>query len=184
MSIAATECALYQDVWAHPDYHKLSPGAEAVPRFLRLTAARPLETVIDFGCGTGRGGAALVAEGFLVTLCDQTDAGLEVRDLRFEPHCLWKRWRGGDHYYGFCVDVLEHVPTELTSLTIARMLEACRVLYLEVSTVPDQFGILVGQPLHKTVKPFVWWRDLCAEIGTVTHGVDMLTRAAFVLEAH
>jgi hypothetical protein len=39
----------------------------------------------------------------------------------------------------------------------------------------------VGQPLHKTVKPFVWWRDLCREIGTVVEAVDMLTRAVFVI---
>jgi hypothetical protein len=184
MRIAETERALYDDVWKHADYHKLSPGEEAVPRFLRLTQARPLETVVDFGCGTGRAGVALAAEGFLVTLADQTDAGLEVRDLRFERHCLWQPWRGGDHYYGFCVDVLEHVPTELTGITIARMLDACRVLYLEVSTVPDSFGLLVGQPLHKTVRPFVWWRDLCAEIGLVREGVDLLTRAAFVVGKH
>jgi hypothetical protein len=184
MSIAEAECALYQDVWAHPDYHKLSPGAEAASRFFRLTGAVAGECAIDFGCGTGKGAAALQALGLDVVLTDQTDAGLEFKDdprFPFVRHCLWQPWTHGRADYGFCCDVLEHVPTELTALTIARMVDACDVLYLEVSTVPDQFGMLVGQPLHKTVKPFVWWRDLCREIGTVTQGVDMLTRAAFVI---
>jgi hypothetical protein len=184
MRIADTECALYDAVWAHADYHTLSPGSEAVPRFLRLVDAVPGESLIDFGCGTGRAGAALSARGLDVVLTDQTNAGLEVNGdpkLPFRQHCLWRKWPYGSADFGFCCDVLEHVPTELTALTIARMLEACDWLYLEVSTVPDQFGMLVGQPLHKTVKPFVWWLDLCAEIGTIRYGVDMLTRAAFVV---
>lgn len=182
MSIATTERAIYEEAWTLPAYREWSPGADAVTRFLRLTHASPLNTVIDFGCGTGRGAAALREEGFLVTLTDQTDAGLEVRDLPFVAHCLWAKWPAERAYYGYCCDVLEHIPTELTALTIARMLEACRLLYLEVATVPDRCGLLIGQPLHKTVKPFVWWRDLCAEIGDVKEGVDLLHRAVFVLE--
>lgn len=179
--IADTERALYEDAWSLPQYRKWSPGLDAVPRFLRLTGAAPPATVLDFGCGAGVAGADLLHRGFRATLVDQTDAGIADPTLPFLPHCLWRPWTGPHADYGFCVDVLEHIPTELTALTIARMVAAVDVLYLELATVPDGCGVLVGQTLHKTVQPFTWWLALCRELATVSSGLDLLDRAVFIL---
>ena len=183
MSRAAAERTLYEDVWTPPEYRRWSPGGEAIPRFLRLAEAIPPAHIIDWGCGTGRAGRVLADQGFRVTLVDQTWAAVEVEGLPFVPHCLWQPWPNVRGDVGFCCDVLEHIPTELTALTCARLLQGARVLYLEVATEPDSMGALVGQTLHKTVRPFVWWRDLLREVGTLRHGVDLMTRAAFVVEA-
>jgi hypothetical protein len=192
VSIAGQELALYEDIWQQPAYHKHSPGQQAIPRFLRLLGMvqpRLPGSLIDFGCGTGRASLVLARHGFSVVATDQTDAGLEIMpvcepgvELRFVRHCLWMPWREPRADFGYCCDVMEHVPTELTGLSLARMRQACTVaLYVEVSTEPDQMGVLAGQPLHKTVKPFTWWRDLCAEVGKVEYGIDLSGRAAFVV---
>ena len=187
--IAATEAALYDDVWSVPAYRKWSPGLAAVPRFVRLVQPSASDTVFDFGCGAGKAGEALTQHVMGVALVDHTRAGLEVVErvgLKFYQHTLWREWHQPGMVsatHGFCCDVLEHIPTELTGLTIARMLALVRGrLYLEVSTVPDGMGVFVGQALHKTVQPFTWWLHLCREIGTVVHGIDLLDRAVFVLE--
>jgi hypothetical protein len=181
--IAATERALYEDVWSLPGYKLYSPGLNAIERFERMTGATAGRSVADFGCGAGVAGLALVERGYRVQLVDHTDAGLspEARALPFHERSLWK-WPSCYVDYGFCVDVLEHIPTELTSLTIYHMTCATKVLYLEVSTVPDMGGLPLGQTLHKTVQPFGWWLALCREIGTVTQAVDLMERAAFVIE--
>jgi hypothetical protein len=197
VSIAADELALYEGIWQQPAYHRHSPGQQAIPRFIRLVgqdassldAAGQRASVADFGCGTGRASLVLARHGFRVVATDQTDAGLEIMpvcepgvNLRFVRHCLWQSWPERPVDFGFCCDVLEHVPTELTGLALTRMLEACVIaLYVEVSTEPDQMGVLAGQPLHKTVRPFTWWRDLCAEVGKVEYGIDLASRAAFVV---
>lgn len=190
--IAAAERSLYERAWALPEYAQWSPGLAALgvkqgrddpdhDRFTRLV--EPYGSVIDFGCGSGVAGVELARRGFTVRLVDQTDAGLvsDARTLPFHKQPIWKEPPAYVNH-GFCVDVLEHLPTEMISLSVYQMVRFTQSVYLEVSTEPDAFGTLVGEPLHKTVKPFVWWRDLCGEIGTVIHGIDMLTRACFVVE--
>jgi SAM-dependent methyltransferase len=182
-TIAQREAALYEDVWSLPKYHDYSPGLVAIPRFERLTGAKAPASVADFGCGAGVAGVALAERGYRVTLVDHTPAGLvpAAKALEFHERSLW-RFPSCYVDYGFCVDVLEHLPTEMTSLTIHQMTCATKTLYLEVSTVPDVLGVMVGQTLHKTVQPFGWWLALCREIGQVTQAVDLMERAAYVIE--
>jgi hypothetical protein len=183
--VADAERALYEDVWSLPEYRKWSPGVEAIPRFLRLTGAQPNGArVIDFGCGSGAASLALRDLGFDPCMIDQTDAGLlpEARTIPYRLQSLWQPVPEEiEAALGFSCDVLEHIPTEFTALTIATMADAVGTLYLEISTEPDGCGVLVGQTLHKTVQPFSWWLALCREIGTVTQAVDLLHRAAFVV---
>jgi SAM-dependent methyltransferase len=185
MIVTETEQAKYRDIWTFPKYREHSPGEHAVPRFVRLLQPDVDTEVCDFGCGEGRGAVALAKAGCRVDGVDMVDVRSEdaqtmMRD--FWCQSLWslrleRRWP-----LGFCVDVLEHLPTEFTMLAITRMLSHCERLYLEISTEPDNLGGLIGQPLHLTVQPFTWWRDRLSEIATVRDARDLMNKAAFLME--
>lgn len=196
MSILRIEQEKYRDVWTFPKYREHSPGEEAVPRFLRVLSDngehhRPGESVIDFGCGEGRGAVALSAAGFSVCGWDFVDVRSKesiaaMSNFVCEP--LWVPSRVGHvmvhgAWAGFCVDVLEHIPTEFTMLSIDNMLRHIGVLYLEISNNPDAMGGLIGQPLHLTVQPFAWWRDRIKEIATVLDARDLMGHSAFLVES-
>lgn len=186
-ALMTRERELYASVWgALPRYAQHNPGEHHVDLFCRLTGAKPGATVLDAGCGTGLGGVALQRAGFTVTLCDLTDAGLhaDAAQLPFQAACLWRsldRLYVADYVY--CCDVLEHIPEALTMLVVRRLLDvAQRGVFLTISTVPDHFGIWMGEPLHKTVQPFIWWRDMLSEVGTVTEAIDCVNYGAFLVE--
>ena len=187
--IANAERVKYDAIWQVPGYAENSPGDDLVAMFAELSGCKAGETLIDLGCGTGRAGARLARDhGLKVTLFDLTDAGLEgeARGLRFVEGCLW-----GSHLrltrptmgydYGYCCDVLEHVPPEFTMLAVANIMAACRVVFFSIATVPDQFGAEIGEPLHLTVRPFVWWRDHLAELGRLIECRDLLTSGVYYM---
>lgn len=190
------ERALYTDIWSIPSYGDHSPGASFVPLFLEMAqidrGATRMQTVLDAGCGSGKGALALAAEGFRVTLADLTADGLiaEARDLPFYQVCLWHDLgqQSGYHFGGkvdhvYCCDVLEHIPTEFTMLVIRRLLDvARRGVFLSISLVPDRFGVWVGQPLHHTVQSFVWWKDRLASLGVVREARDLIDTGLYYVE--
>ena len=197
MSIGQTERTLYEEMWAIGGYADHSPGEHLAPMFHDLVIREdPIwvrnRTVLDAGCGSGKGGVALKAMGFDVRLCDITDAGLidTARSLPFSEASLYgdlsRIARAVGHPgrtrfdYVYCCDVLEHLPPQFTMLAIAQMLRvATRGLFLSISLVPDQFGVWVGEALHKTVQPFTWWRDSLRELGEVLDARDLQTAAVF-----
>lgn len=184
MSVLASEREKYQSVWEFPAYAAHSPGVAAIDRFLSLTEAKAPASVLDLGCGAGAASVELSRRGFDVSLVDMVDVRSEdAKALRwFTEQPLWTEPRYHSADFGFCVDVLEHIPTEFVLLAIEHMRRSVGKLYLEVCMVPDQFGVLVGEPLHQTVKPFTWWRDRLLELDPrMRIGVDLLDRAAFVL---
>jgi SAM-dependent methyltransferase len=188
-SVLTAETDTYAEMWGHPAYSVTAPGESYAPVFRAMVAeqCQGFGSVLDAGCGTGRGALALKALGFDVALCDVTDAGLDdaARDLPFFRLPLWANLRGalGCYDWVYCTDVLEHLPTEYTMLAVARLLEVARDgLFLTVATQADSFGVWVNRPLHQTVQPYIWWRDRLAELGTVRDARDLLTNALFVVE--
>lgn len=206
MRLAAAERTVYADLWASVEaYGQHAPGemfapvfVDAVTRILNDAIGlhwKPREyTVLDAGCGSGKGGLALQALGFDVTLCDLTDEGLTeaARALPFHNACLWSdlypvaRAKGhpGRTTFDFvyCCDVLEHIPPQFTMLVVDQLLRvARRGVFLSISLVPDQFGAWVGRPLHQTVQSFVWWRDSLGELGTLADARDLLNSAIFLV---
>jgi hypothetical protein len=103
-------------------------------------------------------------------------------------HDLWPIARATGHPnrtrfdYVYCTDVLEHIPPQFTMLVIDQLLRvAHKGLFLNVSLVPDSFGMWVGEPLHQTVEGFVWWRDSLRELGTVVEARDLIQSAVFLV---
>src|SRR5882724_7593528 len=133
MNIIDTERAKYQEIWTDvPDYRKYSPGMENVQRFMDIIKPKPMSSLIDIGCGTGDAGLEFVNRGLMVVWLDITDAGLskKISPNHFIKSALWMDWdwrnRGLKFDYGFCCDVMEHIPTEYTMLVIDRIVSACR----------------------------------------------------------
>lgn len=190
-----TERQTYGEAWALDGYAVHAPGEHHATKFVEMAgldggvlrpSGRPM-TVLDAGAGSGKGALALEALGFGLTLLDITDAGLvpEARRFRYVEAPIWSNLRAGvgRFDYVYCCDVLEHVDEAMTMLAIARMLEAStRGVFLSIALVPDQFGILVGRPLHLTVKPFTWWRDRIRELGTVAECRDLIDAGLFLVK--
>jgi len=188
MNIIETERAKYSELWSDvPDYRKYSPGMENVSRFMDIIKPKHNSTLIDIGCGTGGAGLEFKNLGLDVRWIDITDAGLhpDILRWRFLERSLWSNWNNEFKYgfdYGFCCDVMEHIPTEYTMLVIDRIISSCRTSWFQIALVPDSFGVMIGQPLHLTVRPFSWWLEHLRGAGKVTDARDLCEQALFVVE--
>ena len=187
--ITQRERAVYQDIFQIPTYSDHSPGEVYAPLFASLAQAPA--TVLDAGCGSGKGMLALTALGFSVYGCDLTDAGLvpEARALgNMLQACLWRdvfpvayiaaSGKTGDcafqFDYAYCCDVLEHIPPTFTMLAVRNILAVTRyAAFFSIALTPDNFGVWVGKPLHQTVQSFTDWRDQLSEVGRVLEARDL-----------
>jgi SAM-dependent methyltransferase len=187
-AVTARERDLYEEMWQHDAYGESSPGVRAMPIFLDMVKEHldidvRMASVLDAGCGSGRGSIALADAGFYVTACDLVDARVpEARNFRFVRANIWDRLYGhvGFHDLVFCADVLEHIPTEFVGLVLEQLLGTARKgVFLQIAFGPDQFGALVGRPLHQSVFPFAWWRDRLRELGAVVDARDLVGCGVF-----
>lgn len=164
----------YTHIWQDlPDYRKDSPGEMYVDHFLRFfeNQIKEKDTLIDFGCGTGKVTKHFLDKGLFLTLVDLCDncldeeiallAQLCFEQIRFQQACLWElpsTLPPADWIY--CCDVLEHMPEERIDAVLAAM--AARTKkggYLSIHLSEDLFGTqLLGHPLHLTIKPKEWWQ--------------------------
>jgi SAM-dependent methyltransferase len=192
--LIAQERATYAEMWAVDEYAAFSPGETYVPMFLDMAGISEGQawpgSVLDAGCGAGKGALALAQRGFRVTLCDLTDAGLlpDVRGaltLPFHQAVLWHDLRpvvGQWFDYVYCCDVLEHVPPQFTMLVIHRLLQVARKgVFLSISLMPDGFGPWVGKSLHQSVQTFPQWKQQIEAIATVQEARDCLHTGVFYL---
>ncbi len=183
---AASERAKYEAVWQFPEYHEFSPGLQNVDRFMEVMKPQLASSVIDVGCGACVAGLELKKRGMDVWYLDLTDAAVpeEVDHRRFIKAPIWSRWGwnkslGWD--YGFCCDVMEHVPPEYTMLCLDRILGCCRTTWFQISFVQETFGSLIGDRLHLTVQPFSWWRDRIGDLGKLVEARDLCGMGMFVV---
>ena len=184
---AAQERAKYAEIWSIPEYKEFSPGLENVQRFMDVIEPKSAETLIDIGCGAGVAGLAFQERGLTVNWLDLTDAGLDpkIDRRRFIETPIWGPWNGyrSRHQwdYGFCCDVMEHIPTEYTMLCVNRILWHCRKVWFQIALVPDEFGKLIGEPLHLTVQPYKWWLVRLASVGKVIDARDLCGTGLYVV---
>lgn len=183
MNTAEVERQKYERMWADKDYHAYSPGETMVDAFLGIAQPKPGERVIELGCGTARAGIKLRESGLDVQLLDLVDCRDEkAKDLTLIREPLWGNWRGL-YDYGYCVDVMEHIPVEYVMLTISRIMLHCTKVFFHICLVPDSFGQKIGEPLHLTVMPYIWWRDRLKDFGTVSDARDLISNGLFYVEA-
>lgn len=174
LAIANPEQDRYRKAWSLPQYRTVAPGEKMVPYFLWQAKPQPGEEVIDFGCGTGRGALALARVAKLrVTMLDfaenclddEVDEAVKNGELDFELADLTQPVQK-IAAYGFCCDVLEHIPTEDVPKVLQNILGSARKVFLNIALFDDVHGKDVdGHPLHLTVKPAAWWLEQLEKLG-------------------
>lgn len=176
----------YQRMWGHAEYRKYSPGEHLV-----LTAISELrmgggDSVIDFGCGPGRAAQAFKNAGFRVLGVDIADNSLdEGVNVPFRRACLWDLPPDIEEAdYGFCCDVMEHIPPEQVDRVLANIKSKvrCGVLF-NIAFFHETYGRLINERLHLTVRSKGWWlaklREYWPDTEVVETVADNLPRAVF-----
>jgi len=155
MNLYETEKLKYQKMHAVPGY-SLGPGASHTRAFMAYL--EPGDTVIDFGCGTGDAGRILADHGFKVVLVDLVKDPVRHADLPFVQASLHELPEDLPRAsWGFCCDVMEHLPTAWIDQALAAMRSRVPNCFFSISGAPDGWGRHINDTLHLTVRPASWW---------------------------
>lgn len=155
-----TEAEKYQAMWDLPDYRQFSPGENFADEFAEVSGIDQRHTVIDFGCGSGRGGKRVQE----ITGCEviQVDFAANCRDQDNDlPFMLADLTQPmsvrGD--IGYCTDVMEHIPPEKVDDVIKNIMDCVERCFFKIALFPDSMGALIGHSLHLSVYPADWWAE-------------------------
>lgn len=173
------EAQKYGRMWEVPAYREVAPGEGLAQVFLSQARPKPSTEVIDFGCGTGRGALMLALLGKVkVVMVDFVRNGLDddVRAalttqadmLRFVKADLEQALPVAAQY-GFCTDVMEHIPPDKVDRVLDNILLAAQHVFFGISTVEDVCGAAIGETLHLSVHPFQWWMDKFTKRDCLVH---------------
>lgn len=173
------ERAKYEKMWAFEQYREVAPGESAATLFLSQARPKAGSEVIDFGAGTGRGALMLaLLGGCKVTMLDFAENCLDedVRNalttqshvLSFQLHDL-NRPAKVSAQYGYCTDVMEHIPPQDVDRVLRNILKAAQHVFFQISCTDDVCGALIGEPLHLSVHPYAWWLNKLQELDCTIH---------------
>jgi 2-polyprenyl-3-methyl-5-hydroxy-6-metoxy-1,4-benzoquinol methylase len=178
MTITDKERDKYERAWELDGYMDHSPGVFYADFFQNVVKPRDGASILDVGAGVGAGSRALKDRGFAVTAFDLVGNNWRHNDIRLIRGCIWHDLRGTyEHVY--CCDVMEHIPTQLTGLAVREILDVCKTAFIAISFMQDNHGDALRDRLHLTVQPFVWWRDLFMELGSIHSARDLLGMGVF-----
>lgn len=160
--MAREECAKYEAVWQHKEYRKVSPGMLECERAFNLCGMKAGDTLIDYGAGPCRASLWFQNRGLDVLAIDIADNARETHEVQFLKACLWdlpEQVPASD--FAFCTDVMEHIiPEKVDDVMVSMADRTKKAAYFRIATRPDKMGpLLLGKPLHLTVKGGEWWRE-------------------------
>lgn len=158
----------YQRMWAIDEYRMHSPEEHNLQNFVTYLGVAVNSKVNIYGCGPGRAGRTLARAGYEVHMLDIADNCLDeavaqsLHDLTMPLYFHLGRLAEATDLmpeadWGYCCDVLEHIPPVEVDFSLRAIAELTPRAYLTVSHVADGFGKRIGEPLHLTVQPLDWW---------------------------
>ena len=178
-----TERDKYRRMWAYDDYRAIAPGEYEVDNFINI--AKPDGMVLDFGCGTGRAALELNKRGLAVLLIDFADNCRDDEAFGL-PFLEWDLTRPNPARapYGFCCDVMEHIPPVDTETVLTNLFEAAERIYFRIDTQADLCGELIGMPLHLSVRPHAEWRTVMETHGRILFELECPGHSLFYVERY
>jgi SAM-dependent methyltransferase len=161
-------------MWAYPSFGQFSPGEQTVDAFIEQVKPSKDDVIIDFGCGTGRASLKLHNYGYNVFLLDFTDNSRDSSCFTL-PFIEWDISKPipSKARYGFCSDVMEHMPPSLVDDVITNIMNSAEEVFFRISTEPDAYGALISSELHLSIHPSAWWRATISKLATVVWQQDV-----------
>jgi len=172
VAVTNIEKAKYEKLWKKfPQYRKVSPGERIVEYFFERVNPPKGSSIIDFGCGTGRGGLELYESGMNVVMTDfvagcldkkvkkaiqKSKKGNGENTIKFVEADLNSRSKELS-IYGYCCDVMEHIPEEQVNVVICNITEASQNCFFMIHTKEDSCGAMIGETLHVNQQPYKYW---------------------------
>lgn len=174
--IALKERDKYETIWKSvPEYRLYSPSDRWVPVFLSFfyDQIRRGDTVLDFGCGTGRSALPLLRADLKVHLVDITKEALDpttfflwmASSIRFTENCLWDLSADLEPApWILCLDVLEHIPQEKLESVLSEISSRMQKGgFFSICLMEDKLGQAIDDKLHLTVQSADWWKGKISE---------------------
>ena len=192
MHIASQERLKYEEMWQFPEYRNGPQGPKYLDLFLDEFKPGPYASFVELGCGSGITSILLHEKhpDMPISLVDITDVGLDqgAKAFPFFRGSLWNNLsqltgRYEKFNYGYCCDVMEHIPPEFSMLVLSRILDVCHKAFFSVSFTPDTCGQLIGKTLHVNVQDFVWWRTRFHELARIHDARDLMGVGLFFVES-
>lgn len=168
------EVEKYRMMWSIDGYRNLSPGENSAGDFLQhIDTDLP---IVDFGCGTGRGGATInKLHGNKIILVDFAENCLDdqVREglgpeMTFIKADLTQPMTFLGNFgrcTGYCADVMEHIPPADVDTVLTNIMGAVEECFFRIDFNDDLCGIMIGESLHLSIHEHQWWLDTFMRLG-------------------
>ncbi|MDM0041874.1 class I SAM-dependent methyltransferase [Variovorax sp. J22R193] len=159
MDHTAAERSKYQKIWTVDGYRVRSPGLRHLPGALEWMQPEAGASITDWGSGSGQASDAMHKLGFDVRMVDIA-ANAYRGDLKVIEACLWELPEDMPATdYGFCADVMEHLPPEKVEAVLQQIAARTRKkCYFQIALFRDHTFTEAG-PLHLSVFPPEWWEQ-------------------------
>lgn len=155
-AVEAAEQRKYERMWGEAAYRERSPGERIAQ--IAWDEMKPEGTMCDFGCGTGRAANWFAQRGIEVTGFDIAGNAMTEHSGPFVQGTLWDMPEFGEFDYGYCCDVMEHLPPETIEASLNGIASRVRkAAFFQIALFECHMGKTIGEHLHLTVRPAKWW---------------------------